>query len=159
MPWPSRLRADDGDEERIVIAHCPAAPCDPTTIASGLGALAKVISFLAHAFLRCPELGESPARPQQLSTYGGTSRVQDVRPDRLRAVRRRTSRNGPTLDALLVRGPLQAGLCNDPARVDGLDECLVITLVLVCVGAGEVGDGPVEYIAVAQAGRDGNPVA
>jgi hypothetical protein len=128
-------------------------------MASGLGVLAKVISSLAHAFLRCPELGESPARPQQLCTYGGTSRVQHVRPDRcgLYDVERLGMDRHST--HYWFAGPLQAGLCNDPARVDGLDECLVITLVLVCVGAGEVGDGPVEYIAVAQVGRDGNPVA
>jgi hypothetical protein len=44
---------------------------------------------------------------------------------------------------------LQAGLCNDPAGVHGLDQGLVVALVLVGVGTGEVGDGPVEDIAAA----------
>ena len=39
---------------------------------------------------------------------------------------------------------LQAGLCNDPARGHGLGQGLVVALVLVGVGTGEVGDGPVE---------------
>jgi hypothetical protein len=54
---------------------------------------------------------------------------------------------------------LQAGLCNDPAVLNGLSQRLVVTLVLVCVGTGEIGHGLVEDIAVAQVGRDGNPVA
>ena len=53
---------------------------------------------------------------------------------------------------------LQAGLCNDPAVLNGLSQRLVVTLVLVCVGTGEIGHGLVEDIAVARVGRDGNPV-
>ena len=45
--------------------------------------------------------------------------------------------------------PLKTGLCFEPARVHGLGQGLVIALVLVGVGTGEVGDGLVEDIAVA----------
>jgi hypothetical protein len=44
---------------------------------------------------------------------------------------------------------LQTGFCNDPAGVHSVDQGLVVALVLVGVGTGEVGDGPVEDIAVA----------
>src|SRR5215212_5273345 len=54
---------------------------------------------------------------------------------------------------------LQAGLCSDPARVYGLSKGLVVALVLVGVGSGEVGDGPVEGVAVAEVGGDGYSVA
>jgi hypothetical protein len=53
----------------------------------------------------------------------------------------------------------KTSLRNDPARVHGLDQSLVVALILVGVGMREVGDGAVEGIAIAQVGRDGNPVA
>src|SRR5829696_1239440 len=57
-----------------------------------------------------------------------------------------------------VAPSLQPGLCNDPARVHGLSQGLVVALILVGIGTGEVGDGPVEDVAVAEVGRDGNSV-
>ena len=54
---------------------------------------------------------------------------------------------------------LQAGLCSDPARVHGLDEGVVVAFVLVGVGLGELDEGPVEDVAGAEVGGDGDPVA
>ena len=53
----------------------------------------------------------------------------------------------------------QPGLGLEPAGAHGVDQGLVVALVLVGVGGGEVGDGPVEGVAVAQVGGDGDPVA
>src|SRR4051794_4171703 len=53
----------------------------------------------------------------------------------------------------------EAGPREEPSRVDGLHECRVVTLVLVGVRGGEVGDGPVECVAFAEVRADGDPIA
>ena len=45
------------------------------------------------------------------------------------------------------RVALHAFFCRQPSRIDGRDQRLVVALVLVGVGRGEVGDGAVEDVA------------
>jgi enoyl-CoA hydratase/carnithine racemase len=56
-------------------------------------------------------------------------------------------------------GRLHTCLGNQPPGVHGRRESLVVALVLVGVGGGELGDGPVEHVALAQVGGDRDPVA
>ena len=56
---------------------------------------------------------------------------------------------GTALPAEAVGG-LEACLCFEPSRADRLGESGVVVFVLVCVGLGEVGDGAVEDIALAE---------
>src|SRR5262245_36709344 len=57
------------------------------------------------------------------------------------------------------RPRLHAGLGGQPSGVHGRGEGLVVAFVLVGVAGGELGDGPVEQVALAEVGGDGDPVA
>ena len=59
----------------------------------------------------------------------------------------------------LAARSLQTSLCDDAARIDGIDEGLVVAFVLIGVGGAEVGDGPIEDVAVAQIGGNSDAVA
>ena len=56
-------------------------------------------------------------------------------------------------------GRLYAGLGDQPSGVHGRVEGLIVALVLVGVGGGELGDGPIESIALAEVGGDRDPIA
>jgi len=47
------------------------------------------------------------------------------------------------------RSHLHAGLGSQPSGVHGLGEGLIVAFVLVGVGGGKLGDGPVEHVALA----------
>ena len=55
-------------------------------------------------------------------------------------------------------GLSQAGLADEATGADRIDQGLVVALVLVGVGGGEVGDRPVEGVAGAEVGGDRDPV-
>ena len=62
--------------------------------------------------------------------------------------------------ARLLLGRRQRPVCAvEPSRVDGAGERFVVALVLVGVRDGEVGDRPVERVALTQVGGDRDPVA
>ena len=52
---------------------------------------------------------------------------------------------------------LYAGLGDEPSGVHGRIEGLIVPLVLVGVGGGELGDGPIESVALAEVGGDRDP--
>src|SRR5271165_1993945 len=74
---------------------------------------------------------------------------------RLPSACRSRSRNRPPA----WRKRLHPGLGGQPPRVDGGGERGVVPLVLVRVGGGEIRDGLVECLPLAQVGGDGDPVA
>src|SRR5215472_13451438 len=63
--------------------------------------------------------------------------------------------------SLLPAYPVRLDTClgNQPPGVHGRGERLVVALVLVGVGGGELGDGPVEHVSLAEVGGDRDPVA
>src|SRR6266581_1250471 len=126
---------------------------------AGTGGSGIAIGQLTSRYMRLPASKKRSSRAMTMITWSSWA-SNHFRRSRTTCTTPRHQRRARLRSSLAPAGRTsKTAFCGDLAGRDRVDQGLVVAFVLVGVGAGEFGDGPVEGVGAAEVGGDRDPVA